>query len=182
MKSINTNFNIPSPTTSLFAMTNPKMIMTSLKGMNKLYWGDPTNSLTTNASQTPTPNKSSRPFSPISFNSTDEWLSGSSGSAKKYTKTSKWALPLSSETSIKISRKPLRIISNFLWLKRQVLQAYCFISLFIHFQDFDNLKGNLRPWIRDSFSYGLLGDDWISFDKPDFKETHGINFQRYKLS
>lgn len=117
MKSINTNFNIPSPTTSLSVMMKLKMIMTSLNGMNKLYWGDPTNSSTTDASQTPTLSKLSRHFLRISFNSTEESRSGSSGSVKKFTKTLKWALPLSSETfrksSIMKDKNSLKTFQNF---------------------------------------------------------------------
>lgn len=86
MKSINTNFNIPSPTTSLSVRMKLKLITTSLKQTNKMYSGDPMKLLITDAFPNPTQNKSSRLFSPISYNPMDESLSGSSGSAKNYIK------------------------------------------------------------------------------------------------
>jgi hypothetical protein len=115
MKSINTNSNIPSPTTILFVKMNPKTKTTSLKATKKPSWGDQMNLSITAAFHIPQLNKLSRPFSPISYSSTAPLLSDSSEFAPKSIKIYKWVLPLSSATFRKFStmkEKNLSIISQ----------------------------------------------------------------------
>ena len=87
MKSINTSFNTPSPTTTPSAKRSPRRIKISAKKMNKPFLDDPISSLIADAFQTKIPNKWSGLYLPISFNSMGELQSGSSKFAIKYTKT-----------------------------------------------------------------------------------------------
>jgi hypothetical protein len=148
MKSINTNFNIPSPTTILFAKMNPKTKATSLKTTKKPSWGDQMNLSIIAVFHIPALNKSSRPFSPISYSYTALLLSGFLGSALKYIKTYKWVLPLSSATFRKLltmKGKNLLIISQncpkyFMTKKTNTISSslYRFPLPFSRFSPFKN--------------------------------------------
>lgn len=81
---------------------------------------------------------------------------------------------------IKTCWKSLWVYSNFLQLKRQILQTHFLVCFRLYFQNSEMGKIS-RYLFRNYFSQCLLGVNRNAFNKPDAWEHKGENFSQEKF-